>query len=236
MAVGAVTVPRRGRVWQTILAAGLAGLCAAVLATRVHTGLHRVRHRVVTAPVLASTASVSVPLPDLRALAGQPAALVARFGGASGPAALHVSLNGTEILRAAVPPSGEVRVDAPILKVPDGPGEVVVSGDRTGWTLRYLEIANVYGFSEGVAPVLIVPRERTAWPRLPVWAVGAIFAVLFALRPRPAWPRDRRARVLHQAGSAVVVLLFVGVLAADRVTKYQVLLSVRTFVLCAGVL
>lgn len=98
----------------SFLSVALAGVIVLVLGTSVYTGFERVRFRVVTVPMMADEASVSIPLPDLRPLAASPAALVLRLRGGSEPAVVRVSLDGDPVADVGLARGQEVRIDAPV--------------------------------------------------------------------------------------------------------------------------
>ena len=102
--------------------------------------------------------------------------------------------------------------------------------------MSYLEIANVHGFSRGIIGFDIVPHERRQFQTLPWWLLVPIGIGLLALRPRPDWPARVAHQRLYQAGVAIVLLLFVVVLTADRFTAFKILLSLKTAILCLAVL
>lgn len=214
----------------------LAATCLGVLATRVPLGFERIRFRVVTAPIPARDNSISVALPDLNRLAGNPAAIVIRLGGAAEPTELALALDGTSIGAVSLPVEHEMRVDASTASLA-GPGHhLVVTGDRPGWHVSYLEIANVHGFSRGMLGLDIVPRTRRQFQTLPWWALAMLAIGLLSLGPRPDWPARPVYRRLYQAGVTAVLLLFVAVLTTDRFTAFKILLSPKTAVLCLAVL
>ncbi len=214
----------------------LAAASLSVLATRAPLDFGRIRFRVVTSPIPAKDNSVSVSLPDLSALAGTPAAIVIRLRGATEPTELALTLDGASIGAVSLAAGQETRVDASTSSLA-GPGHhLVVNGNRPQWQLSYLEIANVHGFSRGIIGFDIVPRERRQFQTLPWWLLVPIGIGLLALRPRPDWPARVAHQRLYQAGVAIVLLLFVVVLTADRFTAFKILLSLKTAILCLAVL
>ena len=214
----------------------LAAASLSVLATRVPLGFERIRFRVVTAPLHAKDSSVSVSLPDVRALAGTPAAIVIRLRGATEPTELAFTLDGASIGAVSLAAGQETRVDASTSSL-TGPGhQLVVTGSRPQWQLSYLEIANVHGFSRGIIGFDIVPRASRQFQTLPWWVLLPLAIGLLALRPRPDWPARVAYQRLYQGGVAIVLLLFVAVLTADRFTAFKILLSLKTAILCLMVL
>ena len=214
----------------------LAAASLSVLATRAPLDFGRIRFRVVTSPIPAKDNSVSVSLPDLRALAGTPAAIVIRLRGATEPTELALTLDGASIGAVSLAAGQETRVDASTSSLA-GPGHrLVVNGNRPQWQLSYLEIANVHGFSRGIIGFDIVPHERRQFETLPWWLLVPIGIGLLALRPRPDWPARIAHQRLYQAGVAIVLLLFVVVLTADRFTAFKILLNLKTAIFCLAVL
>lgn len=213
----------------------LAAACLIVLATRVPLEFERVRFRVITAPRPAEGQSLSVSLPDSGPLAGSPAAVVLRLRGGTASTRIALGLDGTAIADIDLPPNREIRVDASTVP-PSGAGhQLLVSGDRAGWQLTYLEIANVHGFSRGLFDFNVVPRDREV-RQAPWWLVVAALVVLLALRPRLDWPLTPARRRVHRIGIGLVLLLFTAVVIADRLTPFKILLGIQTFLLCVAVL
>jgi hypothetical protein len=214
----------------------LASVCLAVLATRVSPGFDRTRFLVVTAPRLAQQPVLSVALPDLTRLSGAPAAVVVRLRGTTEPATVAIALDAAHVKTVTVPPGREIRVDAPTL-APAGAGhQLILTGDRTGWQLAYMEIANVYGFSHGTLKFVIVPRERPRDPSLPWWGLLLFAIVAVAAYPAFDWPHSRGPRRLHRAVVGLVLTLFAVSLLADTFTGYRVVFLLETFLLLAALL
>jgi hypothetical protein len=215
----------------------LALACVAVLAARVPLEFSRIRFRVVPEPMpAAQTPSVAVALPDLSTLADAPAAVVIRIQGGEQPATLNIALDDGRIADVVVPPRDEIRVDASAI-VPRGENhQLLVTGDRPGWRITYLEIANVHGFSSGLVEFQIVPRAYRRFDTLRPWALILVFLGLLALGPRPDWPATRPGRRLYAAFAGVVLLLFLGALTADRFTPYKLLVMPKGFAVCAAIL
>ena len=221
------------RILYTLL---LASACLAVLATRVSPEFNRIRFLVVTKPRLAQQPALVVALPDLTRLSGAPAAVVVRLRGATEAATVTIALDAAHVTTVTVPPGRELRIDAPTL-APAGQGhELILTGDRTGWQLAYMEIANVYGFSHGTLKFVIVPRERPRDPSLPWWALLLFAAVAIAAHPTLDWPRRRGARWLHRAVVCLVLLLFAVSLLADTLSGYRVVFLLETFLLLTALL
>ena len=151
---------------RVLLITALAGCCATVLYARVYQQFDRVRVKVVTTERRPSGGSVVVPLPDLSGLAGFPPVVVLRLENRDRVATtVSVSINAAELARVALPPERTVRVD---LSMSVGAGSALssarigsdrlrVRGEADGWSLHYLEVANVHGFSHGFFSFVIVP-------------------------------------------------------------------------------
>lgn len=213
----------------------LAALCVGVLGTRVYTAFERVRVRIVTAPQVADASSMRIGVPVHGRLSGERAALILRVQGASEATDLTVALDGNELARATVPAHQEVRIEASIDEVPDSPYTIALASPQRGWALTYLELASLPEFIEALGILTIVPGAQAPDRILPPWALLLLLAGLIALRPRPDWP-DGRARQLHRLAAGLVLLLFAVSLLAHVFTRYGVLLTLPTFLLCAAVL
>jgi hypothetical protein len=224
-------VPRR--ILYTLL---LASACLAVLATRVAPGFERIRFRVVTEPRIARDPVMAVGLPDLTRLSGSPAAVVVRLRGSTEPATVAIALSDAHVTTVTVPPGREIRVDAST-PGPTGPGhQIILTGDRAGWQLAYLEVANVYGFSHRTPKFVIVPRERPRDPPVAAWLLVLFAVAAVAAQPRIEWPSSRIGRSLHRTAAGGVLLMFAVTVFLDTVSRYRILLSLETFLLCAAVL
>lgn len=233
-----VTDARRARSGPAL---ALALACFAVLATHVHLGFERIRLRVVTAPQVAADRAITAPLPDLTPLAGAPAAIVARVRGGDEATRLTLALDGVALTTVEVAAHASTRVDASAVPGPHAGHAITVSGDHGGWRLDSLEIANVHGFSAGVVSFVIVPRGHPGDPRVPWWMAVLVGLALLALgtgmpSPEPRPGAERVRRVAADASAALVLVVFAGVLLADVVSPYRVLLAPATFGLLAAML
>ena len=221
---------------RAIYTAGVAAICLVVLATRVAVEFPRIRIRVITAPTSApEDPTIAVPLPDLSELTGSPAAIVIRLRGALEPTRITVTFDSRPVADVLLPASDEIRVDA-ASSVSPGNHQIVVRGDRTGWALNALEIANIHGFSRGWFGFVIVPRTRTQFDAVPIPALVLAFLALLALRPRLDWPANQRLRWICHGGAGIVLLLFGVVLFADRFTPFKLLLSPSAFLISLAIL
>jgi hypothetical protein len=213
----------------------LAAICAGVAASRVYLDFERVRLRVVTTPVVASDEEVTVQLPDLTRLASSRMAIVARLRGVSDPTDLVVWLDGRRLARLTVPADDEVRVDLASQVTPGDGHQLTLTADRAGWQLTYLELANVHGYSQGIVDLVFVPHDRTAPAAFRAWVFLLVLPALTALLPRPLWG-TRRQRWLYWTTATLVLLLFGATLLADAFTRFRILLSLQSFLLCAAIL
>ncbi|HXW05024.1 MAG TPA: glycosyltransferase family 39 protein [Vicinamibacterales bacterium] len=220
----------------TPLSLVLAAVCVASLALGVHTGLERVRLRVVTEPSPAQGTSLAIPLPDLSPLAAEPAALIVRLQGGAAASRIAVILDGVRLVEVDVPAGREVRVNAAVRVQAATGSQLLLRGGPPGWAVTYVEFANVYGFSRGVFSFVVVPRERGGIPRVPLSVLLPVFLILVLLRPRLSWPADGRLRLARRTLAALVLLVFAAVLGTPRFTKYRLLLSWHTYGLAVAVL
>ena len=159
-----------------------------------------------------------------------------RARGVSGPANLTVTLESQPVAQLSIEDAGEQRFDFSTF-APAGPGHaLVLTSDRLDWTLTYLEISNVHGFSEGALNFVIVPRALTLERTIPPWWLLAAGLMLVALQPRFDWPRSRLGRRFTYGAGLGVVGLFALTALVDLVTPFKILLSFWTFLLALALL
>lgn len=214
-------------------------LCSLVLASHTHGGFDRQRFRVITDPVIAGEPSLTVSLPDLAPLAGNPAALVLRIAAGPSPVRLSVRFDDNEVAGALVAAGDERRLDASaqIPAAASGAGHAItITGDAPGWRLTYLEVANVHGFSNTWLRFVIVPQGYAVKEMPASWmtVIAGMLLLALGLQQRP--PVSRWGRRAWLTGSAIVVLLFAAVLAISRTTPFFVLMTWGSFAACAAVL
>ena len=230
-------LPPTARKW--LPAVVLAGGCAAVLHTSVYTDFERVRFRVVTSPQTARAGAVVVALPDLTRLAGQPAALVLRLTNAGETTReVQIAAGGEVLGEARVPPGREIQVD---LSVPDGavladPTGVELTAAAGEWSLNYVEVANVHGYSTGLFEFHITPAARRPQRLGAVASVPAfgLLVALYGLR----WRRiaHQRSRNVHAAAAVLVGSFLAAVFVLPSVSRFAVHLATHTLLVCLVVL
>lgn len=230
--------PRPSR--RAVLAALLAAGCALVLDRGAYWRFERVRIKVVTTERAAVGSALELPLPDLSALDGQPLALVLRVRtDQQAPVTMTVALDGRVVGAATVAPGRAVRVD-----FSTGPEVVAASlrrvelgGDRAGWTLTSLEIANVHGHSQDPFGLVIVPPRAVGDASVTSLVSILVFGALFGLSRRRLWRGGPRAVRAAGVGLGVIVgALFLSVLVAPLVSPYAVLLGPKAFLICLACL
>src|SRR5262245_28976175 len=194
----------------------LAGLCLAVLATRVSPGFERIRTRVITSPTDGVTPTLTIPLPDLTRLSNAPAAIVIRARGAAEPVAVQITIDDVQVTQLLLPAGRETRFDVSAAVPPGSGHHLGLAGDRSGWQVTYLEVANVYGHSSGVFEFVIVPLAREAAP-VSTWLLVLFAGAALASRPRVDWLGSRVWRYLYWLGVCVILGLFMATLCGDKV-------------------
>ena len=213
----------------------LAIFCAVVFHQCVYGSFERQRVRVVRTPQVAALGAVTVPLPDLSALAGQPVAFILRIANDTSTAGIvRVAVGATVVDDISLPPDQEIRVD---LDLPDGGAlaneHVVLISDRGGWSLTALEVANIHGFSSGLFEFVVVPATAGPLVRLGLLPALAVLAVVLLV---PGFPRrgieNPFARRAYLIGASLSLLFLAAVLIAPWVSDFAVLLAPHTFVLC----
>ena len=128
------------------------------------------------------------------------------------------------------------------LRLPDGAAlsqgdSLEITSDGDGWSLTFLEIANVHGFSRGLFEFVIVPASAGAADRLGVLVPLLVFGVLLGLPLSSSGIRTHRlVRAAYVVMAGLVLLFLTTILIAPFVSDYAVLLAAHTFVLCAMIL
>lgn len=114
---------------------------------------------------------------------------------------------------------------------------VEITSDGDGWSLNYLEVANVHGFSRGLFEFMIVPAAATRASPVGVPPSVALFVLMLRFRRHPAGAlRRRTVRVSYVVAAAFVYLFLAAILVAPLVSDYGVLVAWHTFVVLLAVL
>ncbi len=114
---------------------------------------------------------------------------------------------------------------------------LTLTSDGDGWSLTYVEVANVHGFSNGLFEFVVTPASASASDRPGSLTTLMVFVVLLLLPGISGHlVRNRLARRAHLVMASLFLLFLVTVLIAPWVSNFSVLLSVHTFVLCLTVL
>lgn len=218
-----------GRLLLTIV---LAAQCAAVFVFRTYTDetFERVRMRVVKEPVAATGPTLTVAVPDLLALQGQPSALIARLRAPS-DADVTVRLGETILGEVSVPAGEEVRADFNFIPGTDGGATITFSAPTPAWSLAYLEISNLHGQARGWVNLLILPEGRTHRRVVPGWPGVVVFAGLVWVGLLRRRTTSRVWRVSSQVAAGVAALVMLLSLTSTAFTQYRFLFSVSTAIL-----
>ena len=219
---------------RRVVALLLACVCAGVLHTRVYTTFERLRFGIVHAELEASDGAVAVQLPDLSSLSGQPVAVVLRLaldGSVSRTA--RIVVDGSPLADVPLAAGRETRVD---LSLPDGAvlsaGDLVeITSDGDGWSLTFLEVANVHGFSRGLFEFMIVPIGVAPAPPVPILLSVALLVLMLLFPGDPTRTvRNTVRRVTYVVVAALVCLFLAAAIVAPWVSDFGVLLAGHTFV------
>jgi len=215
-------------------------LCAVVLHGRVYDDFEAQRLHVVRGQHSNAQGTITVQLPDLSPLAGQPAALVLRVSNERPETrVLRVAANGTTVAEVSLAGDRETRVDL-VLQNSDAlsPGDdLTLTSDGDGWLLAFLEVANIYGFSRGLFEFVVVPASARPADRPAVLASLTVFAILMLFPGIPLDTlRNKFVRGTYLALASLVVLLLIAVLVAPWISSFGVLLAAHTFALCVVLL
>ena len=222
-----------------VVAVMLAGACAVVGHTGVYTEFERLRFRVVTEEEAPTAGAVVAVLPDVTALAGQPAALVLRLTNEGRTRReVRIAAGDVGLGKVEVPPRRTVRAD---LSVPDGAamaeaGRVDFRADGGDWALGYLEVANVHGYSTGLFEFIITPASAQTPQRFGALAGASAFGLLVALYGR--WRRiaHRRGRATHAGAATLAAFLLAASFGAPFVSDFAVHLATHTYLVCLAAL
>jgi len=226
---------RRGKTTALFLAA----LCALVAYSRVYPSFQRVRVKVVEATLVPEDDSVSVAIPDLSGLVGQATAIIVRVRNVrQDPRRFTFMVDGTELASFVVGPRRVARIDR---SVADGvelarAERIELRGDRGGWSLESLEIANVHVHSEGALALVIVPATATVRAGAARLLALPLLVALFLLSGVSKPFQQGWARTAYFSVAAIVLVFFGAALVAPWVSPFKVLLSPRTFLLLTAVL
>lgn len=221
---------------RLVATAGIPAVIVAVLATSVYTSFQRVRVRAVTEARQATEPAMTFALPPAERFDDQPVAIMLVVEGTDRPVPLDVRVGTAAVGQIVAPAGRHRRFDLALASLSTSAGQLTIAGSEPGWTLHYLELANVHGYTAEPAEVLIVPRERVEFERpAPPWAWPIVFAALLALRPTMTWS-SRLVTALHRTAGSLAVLVLAGTLLAPLVTPYRLLLSVSAVALLAAVL
>ena len=215
----------------------LALCCSLLLHARVYQDFDRTRISVVTEQRDPSPEGViSVRVPELGDLAGTPIALVLRLRNEGAESqTVTVTAADIELGQFALGPNQESRVDLSMsANVAFQTGDAFeLYGDGSGWSLEYLELANVHGFSRGLLTLVIIPSAAERYDSLnPSISFG--FFVLLLLVPLPWFRLDatKLERIVSRAFGGMGLLLLGITLVSAVVSPFKILLSTRSFLLC----
>jgi hypothetical protein len=206
----------------------LVAICLFVGARAVSVGFERERHRLVTETTApAADGSVVRFVPPM----ARPVSVVvvqAAGGETGGPMALRV--NGRAAGSAELSAGKTRRFDFQVAEgIPAGAEVTVVSAAR-GWTLRYLEVANVHGFTRGLIAASIVPAAHHDYSGVSPWLLGVLSPLLVALALlRPAG--SRWVRRLELGAQVLGLGPLTAAAIAPLVSRFSIVLAAETWLL-----
>ena len=155
------------------------------------------------------------------------------------PKTVSVSINDSQLASVTLRPESTLRAD---LNVSANPGLAIgdtfeLRGDGDGWSLLFLEIANVHGFSHGLFSFVIAPFSADRYDSAPPIATLFVFVILLVLSlPLFKFSENAALQRAQIVLGAVVLIFFCTTLVAAAISKYKVLLSVQAFWLCVAML
>ena len=115
-------------------------------------------------------------------------------------------------------------------------GRVELTAGAGDWSLDYLEVANVHGYSTGPIEFMITPAARTPQPLGALASVPAfgLLVMLYSFR----WRRivHPKGRAVHIVASVLVASFLAATFAAPFVSDFAVHLATHTLLVCVAVL
>jgi hypothetical protein len=217
--------------WQPLRWVLVTSLLGWLLLSGVYAEFTASRQRLVTSPQ-AGAGGLSIALPDARNPGDAQAVLILRVRNPdAAPLNLSVRVDDRVVRSASIGPEAVSRIDVAWTYAADAPvpSRLDLTGGSATWTLEYLEIANLHGFTRGVVDLLILP-DGQPFVRPPAWWLIAIMAggalLLWTVRP-VAWPRWLAVpwKILAATTAATLVV----VAASPFVSPYRVVWSLGTF-------
>ena len=210
------------RLPRFVAVVAMAGCCAAVFHTLVYYEIERTRIRVVTAPQPSVDGRVVVFLPDVDSLAETPTAVILHLRNESGEdRTVQMFLGNTALGRSIIGSRQSVRVDRNV-SARAGVGSadrMELHADGDDWSLQYLELANVHGFSSGAFGFVITPAEGAASSRPSGVAAALLFLTLLGISFVSARSDEGdRLRFVSRAMAALVLCIFGATLALPLVS------------------
>ena len=170
----------------------------------------------------------------------QPVAIVLRLAlDGSAARTARIAVDGSTLTAVPLGSGRETRVD---LSLPDGgvlsAGDLVeIASDGDGWSLTFLEVANVHGFSRGLFEFMIVPAAVTPAPRVPVLLSVALMVLMLLFPGDPTRTvRNTVRRVTYVFVAALVCLFLAAVVLAPWVSDFGVLLAWHTLAVLLALL
>lgn len=225
---------------RLVLVAAIAAIATAVLYARVYADFPRVRIQAAAAVAASSDGRITVPLPRVPALEGEPMSLVLLLqSDALEDRSVFVHVNGRELARVALRGERTTRADVLV------PADLTRAADLTltlqsthaAWSLQLLEAGNAYGFSRGAFSLVIAPSGTTRYRAVPLWLAVLVGAGLFVATRRLARPiAHRGVRIAHRIMAALFLAVMVATLVLPAVSVYAVLLSLKAFVLAVALI
>jgi hypothetical protein len=201
-----------------LLAGGVGALCVSPSLTRVR----QVVLRAPTAPDATGTVSVTVP-PSAEPLT----AIILRARGHGARLALRVSQDGSLLSRVDVPVDGE-RADVRTTVGLRPRATLCLSAASPDWSLEYLELATVFGFTSGIVSANVVAAGQPGHRGIPWWLAVSLTVVIAGMaltsRARTSW-----GQWFERVARGVVMAVFGAAVLSPVVSQYAIVFSLPTF-------
>jgi 4-amino-4-deoxy-L-arabinose transferase-like glycosyltransferase len=200
-----------------------------ILAAHTYGDFHAVRTKLLTAPV-SGQQSVSLPLATADSRDPYLAVIYRIRNDATTPITI-AAVAGQQVLgRASIAAHASKRIDlvAPRATIGEAARTLDLHGSHNRWTLEFVEVANLHGFTRGPVEFVILPRLQSFGPP-PAWAwIAWVAWFIVSLRMNAAhwsrWPK-RADRVF-----LAMVAVFLGAVGiSPLITPFRIVVSSGTF-------
>ena len=219
----------RNRTW---IGALVAAILTWLVAPHTYSVFMSVRHKVVRAPVAASSGQLLVPVspePSLGELRAPFAAISRIRNDGATPLTVQIAVDGREICAAAIAAGSSQRIDCAVRDSWSGTENhsLRFSSVTQSFVVEYVELATHHGaLSPGPGDAILVPVGSKAFDRSSVWHLFEVFVLLMLAMTSVRYRGLPRAiSALHLALAVLVAAVLVVTILSSLVSEYSLLIS-----------